>query len=182
MSQEIQLNLDIVVAMRCQDLHINVQDAAGDRILAGELLKRDDTNWQLWTDKMNSNRRRGANYMDLNEENQDRKAAEDEDQHVNHVLWHMRDSGRKFPKTPKLRRGEPADACRIYGSLEGNKVQGDWHITARGHGYAEFGAQHLEHSSRLPILTWFVQWLTAQISIFPIISPSFPSVHIILLY
>lgn len=145
-SQEIQLNMDIVVAMQCADLHINIQDASGDRILAGDLLKRNPTNWQLWEDRKNRNRRGGADYMALNEDNRNRKTAEEEDQHVGHVLGHMREGGRKFPKTPKLKRGEPANACRIYGSLEGNKVQGDWHITARGHGYAEFGGQHLDHS------------------------------------
>ncbi|TXC85859.1 hypothetical protein FS847_35425, partial [Streptomyces sp. ISID311] len=41
----------------------------------------------------------------------------------------------------------PADSCRVYGSLELNKVQGDFHITARGHGYMEMGA-HLEHESK----------------------------------
>jgi hypothetical protein len=44
-----------------------------------------------------------------------------------------------------MRRGDVPNACRIYGSLEGNKVQGDFHITARGHGYREVGA-HLDHS------------------------------------
>ena len=149
-SREIQLNLDIVVAMKCSDLHINVQDAAGDRILASELLKRDDTSWQLWTDKLKRNRRASRNYMTLNEDDRERKEAEEEDQHVGHVLGHMREGGRKFSKTPRLRRGDTADSCRIYGSLEGNKVQGDWHITARGHGYAEFGAKHLDHSSKSP--------------------------------
>jgi hypothetical protein len=31
--------------------------------------------------------------------------------------------------------------------MEGNKVQGDFHITARGHGYMEMG-QHLDHSGK----------------------------------
>jgi hypothetical protein len=68
------------------------------------------------------------------------------------VLGHMREGGRKFKKTPKLRSGEQPDSCRIFGSLEGNKVQGDFHITARGHGYTEFGLQqHLDHASRCHI-------------------------------
>jgi endoplasmic reticulum-Golgi intermediate compartment protein 2 len=143
----LQLNLDVVVAMQCKDLHVNVQDAAGDQILAGELLSKHETNWQLWTDKLNK-RRRGnkPEYQLLHEENSDRMQAEKEDQHVGHVLGHMREGGKKFAKTPKLRRGENPDSCRIFGSLEGNKVQGDFHITARGHGYIEFG-QHLDHES-----------------------------------
>lgn len=129
--------------MSCADLHVNVQDAAGDRILAGQMLAKHETNWQLWTDKMNKKSRQP--YQLLHEENQQRLQAEEEDQHVGHVLGHMREGGRKFAKTPKLRRGEKADSCRIFGSLEGNKVQGDFHITARGHGYVEFGG-HLDHN------------------------------------
>lgn len=149
---ELQLNLDVVVAMRCSDLHVNVQDAAMDRILAGDLLTKDDTNWQLWTDKFGDKRRRGGGaYKALHEKDKQRQAAEEEDQRVGHVLGHMREGGRKFAKTPKLSRWEKPDSCRIFGSLEGNKVQGDFHITARGHGYTEFGLQqHLDHSSRCP--------------------------------
>ena len=146
-SHELQLNLDLVVAMHCTDLHINVQDAAGDRILAGELLTKVETNWQLWTDKVNRKARKQPAYQLLHEETGERLKAEEEDQHVGHVLGHMREGGRKFAKTPKLRRGETPDSCRIFGSLEGNKVQGDFHITARGHGYVEFGG-HLEHSGK----------------------------------
>ena len=132
--------------MRCKDLHVNVQDAAMDRILAGDMLTKHDTNWQLWTDKLNKKRRGGGAYRALHEENKDRTEAEEEDQHVGHVLGHMREGGRKFPTTPRLRRWEQSDSCRIYGSLEGNKVQGDFHITARGHGYMEFGGEtHLSH-------------------------------------
>lgn len=110
--------------------------------MAGELLRKDSTMWKLWGEDGKRNRRaRGT----LNQPDEERRERELEDQHVGHVLGHMKESGRKFAKSPKLRRGETSDACRIYGSLEGNKVQGDFHITARGHGYMEWGAQHLDH-------------------------------------
>jgi hypothetical protein len=154
-SHELQLNLDIVVAMRCVDLHVNVQDAAMDRIMAGDLLKKDDTLFSLWDSPSRRNRRRGGGHSNypqvdkLGTVDAARQRAEEEDQHVSHVLGHMRSNPtKKFQKTPKLHRWETADACRIYGSLEGNKVQGDFHITARGHGYMEFGGQqHLGHES-----------------------------------
>jgi hypothetical protein len=153
-SHELQLNLDIVVAMRCADLHVNVQDAAMDRIMAGDLLKKDDTLFSLYGDSSRRNRNRRANTPyapvdKLGAADSARLRAEEEDQHVSHVLGHMRDNpSKKFQKTPKLHRWETPDACRIYGSLEGNKVQGDFHITARGHGYMEFGGQqHLGHES-----------------------------------
>ncbi|KAK5453439.1 hypothetical protein LTS15_006624 [Exophiala xenobiotica] len=143
---ELQLNLDIVVAMACHDLHINVQDAAMDRIMAGDLLTKEDTNFAVWTDPR---KRRRQQRLHESKRDVERKRAEEEDSHVSHVLGHMRENvGKKFLKSPRVPRGMPMDSCRIYGSLEGNKVQGDFHITARGHGYMEFGMQqHLDHGT-----------------------------------
>ncbi|KAL9126138.1 MAG: hypothetical protein Q9217_004764 [Psora testacea] len=134
-SHGLQINLDIVVSMQCTDLHINVQDASGDRILAGDMLNRDPTNGHHWVDV--DKRVHRLESGELTEE-------QEKDTHVGHVLGEVKGVKRKFIRTPRLRRGEQASACRIYGSLEGNKVQGDFHITARGHGYQEFG-QHLDH-------------------------------------
>jgi len=127
------MNLDIVVAMRCGDIHVNVQDAAGDRILAGDMLTRDDTRWNQW-EKVKP-QKLGQQYGEYF------GAGQDED--VHDYLGAARRK-RRFPRTPYLRGGQP-DACRIYGSIEGNKVQGDFHITARGHGYMEF-TPHLDHN------------------------------------
>ena len=133
--------------MACSDLHINVQDAAMDRILAGDLLVKEPTNYDLW---INPRKRAGMPlYQGLHARSNLRKQEEEEDSHVSHVLGHMRSNPtKKFAKAPRLPRGVSQDACRIYGSLEGNKVQGDFHITARGHGYMEFGApSHLDHNT-----------------------------------
>ena len=48
-ARTLQLNLDVVVAMQCADLHINIQDASGDRILAGDALAKDRTTWAQWS-------------------------------------------------------------------------------------------------------------------------------------
>ncbi|KAK1144477.1 hypothetical protein N8T08_005350 [Aspergillus melleus] len=143
-SHDLQLNLDIVVQMPCDALHINIQDAAGDRILAGELLKKENTSWKLWMEKRNYG---SGEYQTLSHEDAYRLSQQEEDAHVHHVLGEVRRNPRKkFPKGPKLRRSDTVDSCRIFGSLEGNKVQGDFHITARGHGYRDF-APHLDHGS-----------------------------------
>lgn len=146
--------------MPCSDVHINVQDAAMDRILAGDLLNKEDTNYVAWMERASSSKghykqnTQGENFDTLSQNSRDadlrRRQALEEDSHVGHVLGHMRESKskRKFAKAPKLRRGENVDACRVYGSLEGNKVQGDFHITARGHGYLEPGGhKHLDHGA-----------------------------------
>ena len=66
----------------------------------------------------------------------------------------LRKSLRKFRSTiPKglLRKFrqevQNKGGCRIYGQLEIHKCQGDFHITARGHGYISVGQEHLDHDS-----------------------------------
>lgn len=132
-SHDLQVNLDVVVAMKCADLHVNMQDAAGDRTLAGDMLRKDPTSWGQWgKGKAIHTLGVGDDHMPGWEE-----------------MWDVHDQigaakkKKKFPKTPRVKG--PVDACRIFGSLDGNKVQGDFHITARGHGYMEFG-EHLDHS------------------------------------
>ncbi|CCX33148.1 endoplasmic reticulum vesicle transporter-domain-containing protein [Pyronema domesticum] len=122
-----QINLDITVAMPCEALHINVQDAALDHILAGDILTKDPTSF----DDTNAHR---LVHLPGREE------------HVYDILGKARKS--KFGKTSRkpfaFLRKLDTGSCRIYGSMNVNKVQGDFHITAAGHGYA--GA-HIDHST-----------------------------------
>ncbi|KAI8243053.1 putative aconitate hydratase [Colletotrichum sp. SAR11_239] len=140
---EMQINLDIVVRMHCDDLHINVQDAAGDRILAASKLKRDKTNWSQWVDNKGIHRlgRDTKGRIVTGEGWQEEEGFGEE--HV-HDIVAIGKKRAKWAKTPKL-WGE-GDSCRIYGNLDVNRVQGDFHITARGHGYMEFG-EHLDHAA-----------------------------------
>lgn len=140
---DLQINLDMVVKMKCDDLHINVQDASGDRILAGQALRKDPTLWELW----GSNRKAhtlGASKKDRLDLSGYPGFAEYREEDVHDHLGAARGS-KKFSKTPRLSKSRGVDSCRVYGSMHGNKVQGDFHITARGHGYMEFG-QHLDHN------------------------------------
>jgi len=144
----LQINLDIVVAMKCADIHINVQDAAGDRILAGQMLKEEPTLWRQWVDNKGVHKlgrdREGKVITGEGFHEHDEGFGEE---HVHDIVNSARKS--KFSKTPRL-RGGAGDSCRIFGSLQVNKVQGDFHITARGHGYQEFGA-HLDHNGIFPL-------------------------------
>ena len=139
-SHTLQLNMDFVVAMQCGDLHVNVQDASGDRILAGEMLQKDATNWDQQL-KIAARRQSGGKEIGGGEE---AIWGEGKEEDVHEYLQAAK-RRRRYPKTPRLRGEE--NACRIFGSLQGNKVQGDFHITARGHGYLEFG-NHLDHESK----------------------------------
>lgn len=145
----LQINMDMVVRMKCADLHVNVQDAAGDRILAVDKLKREATLWTHWADHKGVHK--------LNRDDQGRIVTGEGwmamhgheegfgEEHV-HDIVRLGGKRAKWAKTPKL-RGGAGDSCRIFGSLDLNKVQGDFHITARGHGYMEFG-EHLDHKSK----------------------------------
>lgn len=139
-SHDLQINIDIVIPMKCDDLHINVQDASGDRILAGDALNKDRTDWYQWVNS------KGVYTFDSGDIGRHRE--EEEDTHPDHVVGEVRrkKKKRKFKRTPRGFGRNALESCRIYGSLEGNKVQGDFHITARGHGYMEFG-EHLDHSA-----------------------------------
>ncbi|KAI4150647.1 MAG: hypothetical protein LQ340_003958, partial [Diploschistes diacapsis] len=79
-SHTLQINLDIVVSMQCADLHVNVQDASGDRILAGDMLTREPTIWNLWVNPARIHHQ--SNKRDRNS----RERTEAEDTHVGHVL------------------------------------------------------------------------------------------------
>jgi hypothetical protein len=129
----------MVVAMSCSDLHINVQDASGDLILAGEMLKRDPTNWGQWV--------KGVHQLGWGDEN---AMYDDEIEHLADIVGGRESSWKATPKY----RGD-ASACRIYGDMKLNKVQGDFHITARGHGYREWGQQqHLGHEGSITPFTF----------------------------
>lgn len=151
-SHDLQINLDMVVAMRCPDIHVNVQDASGDRILAAQVLKTDLTNWAQWVDSKGQHQLgRDVDGSVISGEGFQSDFHDEGfgEEHVHDIIYTAKRSS-KWAKTPKI-KGYPrdGDSCRIFGSLLLNKVQGDFHITARGHGYHEaFGTQHLDHSSK----------------------------------
>ena len=126
--KHLQINIDIAVAMPCNYIHVNVEDAAGDRILAGDVLKKDPTMWDP----------KGMHTF-----SQDRAKQRDDN------LWDVMAKGGRRGRWPRTYpwRGTGQEACRVFGNMEVNKVQGDFHITARGHGYWDSG-QHIEHNRR----------------------------------
>ncbi|KAL2268768.1 hypothetical protein VTJ83DRAFT_3614 [Remersonia thermophila] len=140
------INLDIIVHMRCEDLHVNVQDSSGDRILAAERLTRDPTLWAHWADGKGVHRL-GRDAQGRLVTGEGYTAGHDEgfgEEHIHDIVALGLQKAR-WGKTPRLWGATP-DSCRIYGSLELNKVQGDFHITARGHGYMG-GGGHLDHDA-----------------------------------
>ncbi|KAK6329683.1 hypothetical protein TWF696_003553 [Orbilia brochopaga] len=123
-----QINLDVIVAMPCDTLHVNVQDAAGDRILAGDLLTKAPA------DFVSSE----AHTLNKKGTGERRQAFDGSDEVIRKAGKKKKKFKLNLPKRPK------GNSCRIYGSMDVNRVMGDFHITAKGHGYWEAG-QHVDH-------------------------------------
>lgn len=121
----LQINVDLTVAMSCDNIHVNVQDAVGDRILAGEVLRKEPTKWDP----------KGMHKL-----MRDRSKEDTEDMYD--VLGRGSKSGGW--RQTVVWKGKGDEGCRIFGNMEVNKVQGDFHITAKGHGYWDAG-KHVDH-------------------------------------
>lgn len=118
---DMQINFDITVAMPCITLHVNVQDAAGDRLLAAELVEMEPTDFDL------------SKTHELTVESRSEAQEDDDLQSV----FRRAKAAKKFSKTKKMHHPN-SPACRLYGSMKVNKVQGDFHITGKNFAYADY--------------------------------------------
>ncbi|KAK9458384.1 endoplasmic reticulum vesicle transporter-domain-containing protein [Dipodascopsis uninucleata] len=120
---DMQVNIDITVAMACDTLHVNVQDSSGDRLLAAELIDMQAAEFDL-----------SASH-ELTLESREQAESDDDLQSV----FRRAKAVKKFKKHRDVHPYSPA--CRIYGSLKVNKVQGDLHITARNYAYMDMSRE-----------------------------------------
>ncbi|KAG4306058.1 hypothetical protein PORY_000046 [Pneumocystis oryctolagi] len=113
------LEVDIVVAMPCDVLDINVKDATSELILAGEVLKKDQVLFDTTSIDFSSKHLQPI-------------------QSVKQVFHNQKKENIKQRTYVK-----GVSACRIYGKVVIHRVRGNFHITAQGHGY---GIKHLSHN------------------------------------
>lgn len=119
---KIKINVDMTVAMRCEYIGADVLDQTGEDTQSFGTLKMDNTLFELSP--------RQKHYLQITKHvNQYMR---NEYHAIQELMWL---SGHK----PGLRMGMPArednptenpDACRIHGTLEVNKVAGNFHVTA----------------------------------------------------
>ncbi|KAK9477788.1 endoplasmic reticulum vesicle transporter-domain-containing protein [Lipomyces japonicus] len=128
-----QVNLDVTIAMPCSTLHVNAEDSSGDRILAAELLALDGVDaFDLTTshDLTVESRQQASPDSQANAFRRARVASK-----FKRTKKSRSKLSRSGPKNDKNENELPL--CRIYGSFDVNKVQGDLHITAKNYGYRE---------------------------------------------
>ncbi|KAI8991846.1 endoplasmic reticulum vesicle transporter-domain-containing protein [Mycotypha africana] len=114
---KMQVNIDITVATPCPSLLVHVVDATGQRQRLTQDLKLIPAEFQVGT---------ATKYKQV-----------DDPKYIHEIIKAA--SGRKYDHEVAKDMG----ACRLYGSLNVNKVASNLHITADGHGYANFG--HTSH-------------------------------------
>lgn len=115
----VNLNVDIMVKMPCKYLDANIRDITEDRNMAEEVLNFEG--FQVPNALWNMGKEKNVFTPDLDE-----------------VLSNSLEADYV---TKGVRKNLDAPACRIYGSVPINRVEGDFHITAEGHGYMATNGQ-----------------------------------------
>lgn len=122
---ELQINLDLLIAMPCQDLATNVMDITLDRYLASEVLNFQGTQFFVPT------------YFVMNRANQDYMTPE-----LDQV---MQETIRAEFSVAGARNNEEAPACHIFGSIPVNHVKGEFIIHPKQRSMGSSPAYNFTH-------------------------------------
>ncbi|KAI9295892.1 DUF1692-domain-containing protein [Neoconidiobolus thromboides FSU 785] len=121
---DLQINVDITIGMPCNYLNVDVHDASGNSIHMQNQIQTYPVHFDLGKAKML----------------QDNKQLE---QHIGYLVeqgqYHQDEEFEKSGVETQI-----IDSCRVSGSFQVKKVQGNFHITAQGHGH---GGMHVPHNA-----------------------------------
>ncbi|XP_022192383.1 endoplasmic reticulum-Golgi intermediate compartment protein 2 [Nilaparvata lugens] len=118
---KIKLNIDITVAMPCQNVGADILDSTNQNVMMFGNLEEENT----WFELSLEQRRHFDNVRHFNMYLREQFHA------IQDLLWKSRQvQYYGDPPTRKYMPVTPPDACRLHGTLELNKVAGNFHITA----------------------------------------------------
>lgn len=109
---ELDVNVDLVVAMPCQFLTTNVMDITSDFYMAGEVLNFEGTSFNV------------PDFFRINSENSEHDTPD-----LDEI---MRETLRAEYNIQGARVNEQAPACHIFGTIPVNHVKGEFYIVPRG--------------------------------------------------
>lgn len=118
---KLKINIDITVAMPCGRIGADVLDSTNQNMVGHESLEQEDTWWELTQEQR-------SHFEALKHTNSYLR----EEYHAIHELLWKSNQVTLYSEMPK-RTHQPIyapNACRIHGSLNVNKVAGNFHITA----------------------------------------------------
>ncbi|KAK0174045.1 hypothetical protein PV328_007162 [Microctonus aethiopoides] len=118
---KLKINIDITVAMPCSSLGADILDSTNQNLQGFDALSEEDTWWEL---SMNQR----AHFDSLKNMN---SYLREEYHAIHELLWKSQQVAYmgEMPKRTDVPDYRP-DACRFYGSINVNKVAGNFHITA----------------------------------------------------
>ncbi|CAK5269986.1 unnamed protein product [Mycena citricolor] len=131
------INVDMVVAMPCSFLSVDLRDAIGDRLFLSSTrsIRRDGTKFDLGQATALHSREHTKALSARQAVAQSRKS-----RGLLGGLFRWDTT----PHMPSYKHEPDAKGCRISGMLEVKKVTANLHITTLGHGYASH--QHVDHT------------------------------------
>ncbi|KAI3619540.1 endoplasmic reticulum-derived transport vesicle erv46 [Moniliophthora roreri] len=145
-SSFININLDVLVAMPCRYLSVDLRDAVGDRLMLSASPKHDGKGMmRLRRDGKKFDVGKATKLKEHAEMLSARQAVAQSRKSrgfFDTILGRGRSSAPQFKPTYEYETH--GSGCRIYGSLEVKKVTANLHITTLGHGYASY--EHVDHS------------------------------------
>ncbi|CAL7946585.1 unnamed protein product [Xylocopa violacea] len=119
--EKLKINIDITVAMPCGRIGADVFDSTNQNMIGQDTLEQEDTWWELTKEQR-------SHFEALKHMNSYLR----EEYHAIHELLWKSNQVTLYSEMPK-RTHQPSyapNACRIHGSLNVNKVAGNFHITA----------------------------------------------------
>ncbi|KAL7293665.1 hypothetical protein TKK_0012744 [Trichogramma kaykai] len=121
-NDEIEMNVDITVAMPCASIGADVVDSTNKNLNTIGQLHEESTWWDLEPDQR-------AHFEALKHVN---SYFREEYHAIHEILWKSNQLTYASGEVPKRIHtpSYPSNACRIYGSLIVNKVAGNFHITS----------------------------------------------------
>ncbi|GHJ84979.1 hypothetical protein NliqN6_1381 [Naganishia liquefaciens] len=155
--KDLQLNVDITVAMPCHYLSIDLRDVVGDRLHLSDDFAKDGTTFD--TARTASSVSNTATAPSVQQVITDARRSSSSRYRQTSSISGLRalftspfSGSRKGPKQPAFRptvNKLPAEgpdagpACRMYGSVGVKKVTANLHVTTLGHGYMSW--EHTDH-------------------------------------
>ncbi|RXK40339.1 endoplasmic reticulum-Golgi intermediate compartment protein 2 [Tremella mesenterica] len=147
LQKDLQLNVDLTVAMPCHFLSIDLRDAVGDRLHLSDGFTKEGTTFAVGkaltarthptpisaSQVISSSRRRTPTQQRSFSGIRRLLSSRPKRRTRKHAM---------FRPTPN--KADNGPACRIYGSVEVKKVTANLHITTLGHGYMSF--EHTDHA------------------------------------
>ncbi|KAG0213300.1 hypothetical protein BGX31_001291, partial [Mortierella sp. GBA43] len=122
-NHELQINVDVTVAMPCDSLTIDLRDIAEVEMTLSDKLHKVPTHFEVGSTYQSDNiRKKPLNVQKLIKAANRAVAIQQANRNAN----------------------QDFEACRITGSFEANKLSGNLHITTLGHGYMRAG--HTDHN------------------------------------